>query len=96
MKITKRLENIEAHFEKHTIYDPIIAAIDKHIYYDKLPKDEYKTLYCNYIGIKREIFEKASLAVLGDLHFMLDKFETPTETEIEQIITEAEQGVFNR
>ena len=95
MKIAKRLENIEAHIEMLTKYAPIIVAIDKHIHYDELPKDDYKTLYCEYIGIDREIFEKVSEMVLGDLHIILRKTEPPTDKELQAIIAEVEQEVFN-
>lgn len=95
MKIAKRLENIEAHIEMLTKYAPIIVAIDKHIHYDELPKDDYKTLYCEYIGIDREIFEKVSEMVLGDLHIVLRKIEPPTDKELQEIIAEVEQEVFN-
>lgn len=95
MKVAKRLENIEAHIEMLTKYAPIIVAIDKHIHYDELPKDEYKTLYCEYIGIDREIFEKVSEMVLGDLHIILRKIEPPTDKELQEIIAEVEQEVFN-
>ena len=95
MKITKRLENIEAHIEMLTKYAPIIVAIDKHIHYDELPKDEYKTLYCEYIGIDRETFEKVAVMVLGDLHIILRKIETPTDKELQAIMSELEQDAFN-
>ena len=95
MKITKRLENIEAHIEMLTKYAPIIVAIDKHIHYDELPKDEYKTLYCEYIGIDRETFEKVAAMVLGDLHIILRKIEPPTDKELQAIIAEVEEKVLN-
>ena len=95
MKVAKRLENIEAHIEMLTKYAPIIVAIDKHIHYDELPKDEYKTLYCEYIGIDRETFEKISFVVLGDLHIVLRKIEQVTEKELQAIISELEQDAFN-
>ena len=95
MKIVKRLDNIEAHIEMLTKYAPIIVAIDKHIHYDELPKDEYKTLYCEYIGIDRETFEKVAVMVLGDLHIILRKIEPPTDKELQEIIAEVEQEVFN-
>ena len=95
MKIAKRLDNIEAHIEMLTKYAPIIVAIDKHIHYDELPKDEYKTLYCEYIGIDREIFEKVSEMVLGDLHIVLRKIEPPTDKELQAIIAEVEEKVLN-
>ena len=95
MKIAKRLENIEAHIEMLTKYAPIIVAIDKHIHYDELPKDEYKSLYCEYIGIDRETFEKVSVMVLGDLHIILRKIEPPIDKELQEIIVEVKQEVFN-
>ena len=95
MKIAKRLDNIEAHIEMLTKYAPIIVAIDKHIHYDELPKDEYKTLYCEYIGIDRETFEKVAVMVLGDLHIILRKIESPTNKELQEIIVEVKQEVFN-
>lgn len=95
MKIAKRLENIEAHIEMLTKYAPIIVAIDKHIHYDELPKDEYKTLYCEYIGIDRETFEKVAVMVLGDLHIILRKIEPPTDKELQAIIAEVEEKVLN-
>ena len=95
MKIAKRLDNIEAHIEMLTKYAPIIVAIDKHIHYDELPKDEYKTLYCEYIGIDRETFEKVVVMVLGDLHIILRKIEPPTDKELQAIIAEVEEKVLN-
>ena len=95
MKIAKRLDNIEAHIEMLTKYAPIIVAIDKHIHYDELPKDEYKTLYCEYIGIDRETFEKVAVMVLGDLHIILRKIEPPTDKELQEIIAEVEEKVLN-
>ena len=95
MKIAKRLDNIEAHIEMLTKYAPIIVAIDKHIHYDELPKDEYKTLYCEYIGIDRETFEKVAVMVLGDLHIVLRKIEPPTDKELQAIIAEVEEKVLN-
>ena len=95
MKVAKRLENIEAHIETLTKYAPIIVAIDKHIHYDELPKDEYKTLYCEYIGIDRETFEKVAVMVLGDLHIILRKIEPPTDKELQAIIAEVEEKVLN-
>jgi uncharacterized membrane protein YjdF len=95
MKIAKRLEIIEAHIEMLTKYAPIIVAIYKHIHYDELPKDEYKTLYCEYIGIDRETFEKVAVMVLGDLHIILRKIETPTDKELQAIMSELEQDAFN-
>ena len=95
MKIAKRLDNIEAHIEMLTKYAPIIVAIDKHIHYDELPKDEYKTLYCEYIGIDRETFENVAVMVLGDLHIILRKIETPTDKELQAIMSELEQDALN-
>ena len=95
MKIAKRLDNIEAHIEMLTKYAPIIVAIDKHIHYDELPKDEYKTLYCEYICIDRETFEKVAVMVLGDLHIILRKIEPPTDKELQAIIAEVEEKVLN-
>lgn len=95
MKIAKRLDNIEAHIKMLTKYAPIIVAIDKHIHYDELPKDEYKTLYCEYIGIDREAFEKVAVMVLGDLHIILRKIEPPTDKELQAIIAEVEEKVLN-
>jgi len=95
MKIAKRLDSIEAHIEMLTKYAPIIVAIDKHIHYDELPKDEYKTLYCEYIGIDRETFEKVAVMVLGDLHIILRKIEPPTDKELQAIIAEVEEKVLN-
>ncbi|MBR3968609.1 MAG: hypothetical protein IKJ93_03370 [Clostridia bacterium] len=95
MKVAKRLESIETHIEMLTKYAPIIVAIDKHIHYDELPKDEYKTLYCEYIGIDRETFEKVAVMVLGDLHIILRKIEPPTDKELQAIIAEVEEKVLN-
>lgn len=94
MKVAKRLENIEAHIEMLTKYAPIIVAIEKHTHYDELPTDEYKTLYCEYIGIDRETFEKVSEMVLGDLHIILRKIEPPTNKELQEIIAEVENTVL--
>ena len=94
MKITTRLKNIEASIEIQSKYTPIVVAIEKNVYYDELPSDEQKSLYCEYIGIDREIFENINLTVLGDLHIILRKIETPTDKELELIIEEANQKVL--
>lgn len=94
-RVDKRLANIEAQIEMLTKFAPIIVAIDKHIHYDELPKDEYKTLYCEYIGIDRETFEKVSAMVLGDLHVILRKIEPPSHNELQEIIAEVESMVLD-
>ncbi len=94
MKATKRLDNLEARIEHLTKYAPIYIAIEKHIYYDELPKEEYKNLYCEYIGIDKETFEKVSTMVLGDLHIMLRKIKQPTNTELQEIISEVENTIL--
>ena len=96
MKLNKRLDNIEANIGMLTKYAPIVVAINKHIFYDELPKDEYKTLYCEYIGIERETYEKIMLTAIGDLHIYLRKIEPPTDKELQAIISEVEQEVLNQ
>lgn len=94
-RVDKRLEQIEAHVERLTKYAPIIVAIEKNLYYDELPKDEYRALYCEYIGVDQEIFEQILLAALGDLHVILRKVEPPTEKELQEIIAEVEDMVLD-
>lgn len=94
MKVVRRLENIEAQIEMLTKFAPIMVAIDKHIHYDELPTDEYKSLYCEYIGIDRETFEKVAIKVLGDLHIILRKIQPPTDKELQTIISEVENTVL--
>ena len=95
MRIAKRLEKVETYIETLAKYAPIITSIDKHIHYDELLKDEYKALYCEYIGIDRETFENMAIVVLGDLHIILRKIEPPTDKELQAIIAEVEQEIFN-
>ena len=85
----RRLTDIEKNVQKITKFAPIIAAIKYHIYYDKLPKDEYRTLYCEYIGVDRKVFEEVNLMVLGDLHIMCEDIKPPpTPEELQSIIDE--------
>ncbi len=92
----KRLTDIEKSMQKCNKYAPIIAAIRKHTYYDELPKDEYKTLYCQYIGVSRKAFEEVSIMISGDLHTMLQEPETSiTPEEMEKRIEEVEEIIKN-
>ena len=97
MRIAKRLEKVETYIETLAKYSLIMAAIDEYIHYDELPNDEYKTLYCEYIGIDRQIFENVNIAVLSDLHTTLQTIKRPTDKEFREIIAEIEQEIlFNQ
>ena len=66
---------------------------DRAVFYDELPEDSWRDLYCEYVGIDRTVMEHIMLTAVGDLHFILRDIEKPTPEELKEIIAEVEQMV---
>ena len=62
------------------------------VQYDEL-SEEWRGLYCEYVGIDRAVMEHIMLTAVGDLHFILRDIEKPTPEELKEIIAEVEQMV---
>ena len=75
-----------------TKFAPVHVAIRRSFFYDELP-EEWRDLYCEYVGIDRAVMEHIMLTVAGDLHFILREFEQPTPQELQEIIAEVEEMV---
>lgn len=91
-----RMRAIEQKAEMLTRFAPVHFSIRKHLFYDELPEDSWRDLYCEYVGIDRAVLENITLTALGDLHFILREIEKPTPEELQEIIVEVEQMVIGR
>lgn len=61
-----------------TKFAPVHVAIRRSFFYDELP-EEWRELYCEYVGIDRAVMEHIMLTAVGDLHFILHDIEKPTK-----------------
>ena len=89
-----RMKAIEAKADMLTKYAPVHVAIRKSFFYDELP-EEWRDLYCEYVGIDRAVMEHIMLTAVGDLHFILHDIEKPTPEELQEIIAWVESRVNN-
>lgn len=80
--LKRRLTRIEG---AHKPYGDIDSLISRCAYYDEITEAQ-QSRYLNYIGMTRQDFERTTSAVLGDLHFMLCRFDRPTQNEIELLL----------
>ena len=87
-----RMRAIEHKADMLTKFAPVHVAIRRSFFYDELP-EEWRDLYCEYVGIDRAVMEHIMLTVAGDLHFVLREFEQPTPQELQEIIAEVEEMV---
>ena len=67
----------------------VLKLIRRGARYDELD-DQQKSRYCSMIGTPQKVYEGVELAVVGDLHTLLQKFEPPTPEELRDIIEEHE------
>ena len=74
-------------------FAPVNVAMSKAAFYDELPEDSWRDLYCEYIGIDRAVLEQIMQMALGDLHFIMRDVEKPTTDELKEIVAEVEQMV---
>ena len=88
-----RMKAIEQKAAMLTKFAPIHIAIRRSLFYDELPEDSWRDLYCEYVGIDRAVMEHIMLTVAGDFHFILREFEQPTPQELQEIIAEVEKMV---
>ena len=89
-----RMRAIEAKADMLTKFAPIHVAIRRSFFYDELP-EEWRDLYCQYVGIDRAVMEHIMLTAVGDLHFILHDIEKPTPEELQEIIAWVESKVNN-
>ena len=87
-----RMRAIEHKADMLTKFAPVHVAIRKSFFYDELP-EEWRALYCEYIGIDRAVLEQIMQMALGDLHFIMRDVEKPTTDELKEIVAEVEQMV---
>ena len=67
----------------------VLKLIRRGARYDEL-NDQQKSRYCSMIGTPRRVYEEIELAVVGDLHTLLQKIEPPTPDELRSVIEELE------
>ena len=91
-KFDARMRAIEHKADMLTKFAPVHIAIRRALFYDELP-EEWRDLYCEYVGIDRAVMEHIMLTAVGDLHFILRDIEKPTPEELKEIIAEVEQMV---
>lgn len=89
-----RMRAIEAKADMLTKFAPIHVAIRRSFFYDELP-EEWRDLYCQYVGVDRAVMEHIMLTAVGDLHFILHDIEKPTPEELQEIIAWVESRVNN-
>ena len=87
-----RMRAIEHKADMLTKFAPVYVAIRKSFFYDELP-EEWRDLYCEYVGIDRAVMEHIMLTAVGDLHFILHDIEKPTPEELQEIIAWVESRV---
>ena len=92
-KFYARMRAIEHKADMLTKFAPVHVAIRRSLFYDELPEDSWRDLYCEYVGIDRAVMEHIMLTAVGDLHFVLRDIERPTPEELKEIIAEVEQMV---
>ena len=90
-----RMRAIEHKADMLTKFAPVHVAIRRSFFYDELPEDSWRDLYCEYIGIDRAVLEQIMQMALGDLHFILHDIEKPTPEELQEIIAWVESRVNN-
>ena len=94
-KFDARMRAIEQKTAAVSRFAAVNAAIRKHLFYDELPEDSWRDLYCEYCGIDRAVMEHIMLTAVGDLHFILNEIEKPTPEELQEIIAWVESRVNN-
>ena len=92
-KFDARMRAIEQKTAMLTRFAPVHVSIRKHLFYDELPEDSWRDLYCEYAGIDRAVMEHIMLTAVGDLHFILHDIEKPTPEELQEIIAWVESRV---
>ena len=92
-KFDARMRAIEQKTAMLTRFAPVHVSIRKHLFYDELPEDSWRDLYCEYVGIDRAVMEHIMLTAVGDLHFILRDIEKPTPEELKESIAWVESRV---
>ena len=71
----------------------VLKLIRRGARYDEL-NDQQKSRYCSMIGTPQKVYEEIELAVVGDLHILLQKFDPPTPDELRQITADIEKQII--
>ena len=87
----RRLKALEA---ASPAFADVLKLIRRGARYDEL-NDQQKSRYCALIGTPQKVYEESELAVVGDLHTLLQKFDPPTPDELKEITDELEQTTLN-
>ena len=88
---TRRLAKIEA---ASPAFADVLKLIRRGARYDEL-NDQQKSRYCSMIGTPRRVYEEIELAVVGDLHILLQKFDPPTLEELKSIVDELKHSILS-
>ena len=87
----RRLKALEA---ASPAFADVLKLIRRGARYDEL-NDQQKSRYCSMIGTPQKLYEEITLAVVGDLHILLQRFDPPTPDELKEIIDELEQTTLS-
>ena len=87
----RRLKALEA---ASPAFADVLKLIRRGARYDEL-NDQQKSRYCALIVTPQKVYEEIELAVVGDLHTLLQKFDPPTPDELKEITDELEQTTLN-
>lgn len=87
----KRLKTLET---ARPPFSDVLELIRQRARYDELDEQQ-KSRYCQMTGTPRKVYEEIALDVVGDLHILLQRFDSPTPDELKEIIDELEQTVLN-
>lgn len=88
----RRVEKLEAKSGQE--YSDINCLICQGRFYDEL-SEEQRYRYCEYYGVDKQAFEEVNLAVIGTLHFRLErKLKPPTSSEMNVLIEETENLII--
>ena len=82
----RRLKALEA---ASPAFADVLKLIRRGARYDELD-DQQKSRYCALLGTPQKVYEEIELAVVGDLHTLLQKFEPPTPDELRSVVEELE------
>ena len=87
----KRLIALEA---ASPAFADVLKLIRRGARYDEL-NDQQKSRYCSMIGPPRRVYEEIELAVVGDLHILLQKVDPPTLEELKSIVDELKHSILS-
>ena len=72
----------------------VLKLIRRGAHYDEL-NDQQKSRFCSMLGTPQKVYEEIALAVVGDLHILLQKFDPPTPEELKAIVDELKHSLLS-